>query len=215
MIEDERYSFLLKGLKFGMILQFAIGPVCMYIFSLGSTEGFSSAENAVFAVTLVDFVYVMLAILGISSFIKNEKIQKSFKLIGALIVGCFGLNILIGAFVINLIPNIDFFGVTKFGSTFVDGLLLTATNPLTILFWTGVFSAEIAEGKMKSADVYFFGIGAVLATLLALSAVAIIGSIMKIIIPAFAIKALNILVGLILIYFSIDKIKEGSIPKAL
>jgi threonine/homoserine/homoserine lactone efflux protein len=112
-------------------------------------------------------------------------------------------------------PDTNFFGVAKFGSTFVEGFLLTATNPLTILFWTGVFSTEIAEGKMKSADVYFFGIGAILATLLFLSTVAIIGSIVKIIISDYAIKALNILVGLILVYFAVDKIKKGSIPKAL
>ncbi len=207
MSEDGRFCLLLKGLKFGMILQFAIGPVCMYIFSLGSSKGFFSAEKAVFAVALVDLIFVLLAILGISSFIKEERVKNYFNFMGALIVGCFGLNIVFGAFDIKLISNINLFGVTESGSTFLDGFLLTATNPLTILFWTGVFSTEIAEGKMKNADVYFFGIGAVIATLLFLSTVAIVGSIVKIIIPHFAIKGLNILVGLILVYFAIDKIK--------
>lgn len=211
MSADERFSLLLKGLKFGMVLQFAIGPVFMYIFGLGSSEGFNSAEKAVFAVTFVDFVFVLLAILGISSFIKDEKIQNYFNFIGALIVGCFGLNIIFGTLGIKLIPNINFFGVTKFGSTFVDGFLLTATNPLTVLFWAGVFSTEIAKGKMKNADVYFYGIGAVMATLLFLSTVAILGSIIKLIIPAVAIKGLNIFVGIILVYFAIDKIKLQTI----
>jgi threonine/homoserine/homoserine lactone efflux protein len=80
---------------------------------------------------------------------------------------------------------------------------------LTILFWTGVFSTKITEGKMKSDDVYFFGIGAVIATLLFLSTIAIIGSIAKIFIPMFAIKGLNILVGLTLVYFAINKINKG------
>lgn len=213
MFENERYSLLVKGLKFGMILQFAIGPVCMYIFSIGSSEGFFSAENAVFAVVLVDFIFVLLAILGISSFIKNENVQNYFKVIGALIVGYFGLNIILGAFGISIMPSINLFGVKKFGSTFVDGFLLTASNPLTILFWTGVFSTKISEGKMKSADVYLFGIGAVIATLLFLSTIAIIGSIAKTVIPAFAIKGLNILVGLILVYFAVNKVKRGSEQK--
>ena len=85
-----------------MILQFAIGPVCVYIFGLGSSEGFFSAEKAVFAVALVDLIFVLMAILGVSSFIKNEKVQNYFKFIGALIVGCFGLNIVFGAFGINI-----------------------------------------------------------------------------------------------------------------
>lgn len=188
MLENERSSVLLEGLKFGMILQFAIGPVCIYIFSLGSSEGFFSAENAVLAVTLVDFVFVLLAILGISSFFKNENIQNHFKVLGALIVGCFGLNIILGAFGLNIIPSINMFGVKKFGSTVINGFLLTASNPLTILFWTGVFSTKISEGTMKNTDVYFFGIGAVIASLLFLSTVAIIGSIAKIFIPEFAMK---------------------------
>jgi threonine/homoserine/homoserine lactone efflux protein len=211
MLENLRYSLLLKGLKFGMILQFAIGPVCIYTFSIGSNEGFFSAENAVFAVVLVDFIFVLLAILGISSFIKNEKVQNYFKILGALIVGFFGLNIILGAFGINIMPNINLFGVKNVGSTFVDGFLLTASNPLTILFWTGVFSTKISQGKMKSADVYFFGIGAVNATLLFLSTIAIIGSIAKTFIPAFAIKGLNVLVGLILVFFAINKLKRGSV----
>lgn len=212
MLENERYGLLLNGLKFGMILQFAIGPVCMYIFGVGSNEGFFSAEYAVFAVALVDFIFVMLAILGISSFLKSEKIQNHFKVLGALIVGFFGLNIILGAFDINIMPSINLFGVTKFGSTFMYGFLLTASNPLTILFWTGVFSTKISEGTMKSADAYFFGIGAVVATLLFLSTIAIIGSIAKVFIPAFVIKGLNILVGIILVYFAINKIKGGSEP---
>ena len=210
MLENGRFSLLLKGLKFGMILQFAIGPVCMYIFSLGSSEGFFSAEIAVLAVTLVDLIYVLLAILGISSFIKNENIQNRFKVLGAFIVGCFGLNIILGAIGINMIPNIDFPGVKKPGSTFLDGFLLTASNPLTILVWTGVFTTKISEGTMKGADVYFFGIGAVIATLVFLSAIALIGSIAKIFIPAFVIEGLNILVGIILVYFAISKMKRGS-----
>lgn len=207
MLENKRYTLLFEGLKFGMILQFAIGPVCMYIFSLGSNEGLFSAENAVFAVTIVDFIFVLLAILGISSFIKNENVKNYFKIMGALIVGYFGLNIILGAFDINIIPNINLFGVKKYESAFVDGFLLTASNPLTIIFWTGVFSTKIAEGKMKSADVYFFGIGAVIATLLFLSTIAIIGSITKNIIPVFAVKVLNILIGLILLYLAINKLK--------
>lgn len=203
MLENERYSLLLKGLKFGMILQFAVGPVCLYIFSLGSREGFFSAETAVFAVALVDFIFILMAILGISSFIKNEKVESYLKVLGALIVGIFGLNIILGAFGISIMPSINFFGAKKFGSTFVEGFLLTASNPLTILFWMGVFSTKISEGKMKNADVYFFGIGAVVATLLFLTTIAIIGSIAKTFIPAFAIKGLNILVGLILVYFAI------------
>ena len=197
---------LFKGLKFGMMLQLAIGPVCMFIFNLGSNKGFVSAETAVVAVTLVDAIFVLLAILGISSFIQNERVQKMFKIFGALIVAYFGASIISGVLGLNIMPDINLFAGQKSSSSFINGFLLTASNPLTILFWTGVFSTKISEEKLKRREVHLFAIGAILATLLFLSVISFVGSITQIFASEFIIKLLNILVGIVLIYFAFTKI---------
>ena len=197
---------LFKGLKFGMMLQLAIGPVCMFIFNLGSNKGFVSAETAVVAVTLVDAIFVLLAILGISSFIQNERVQKMFKIFGALIVAYFGASIISGVLGLNIMPDINLFAGQKSSNSFINGFLLTASNPLTILFWTGVFSTKISEEKLKRREVHLFAIGAILATLLFLSVISFVGSITQIFASEFIIKLLNILVGIVLIYFAFTKI---------
>ena len=199
---------LFKGLKFGMMLQLAIGPVCMFIFNLGSNKGFVSAETAVVAVTLVDAIFVLLAILGISSFIKNERVQKVFKIFGALIVAYFGTSIISGVFGLNIMPDINLFAGQKSSSSFINGFLLTASNPLTILFWTGVFSTKISEEKLKRREVHLFAIGAILATLLFLSVISFVGSITQIFVSTFVIKLLNVLVGIVLIYFAFTKVMK-------
>ncbi len=197
---------LLKGLKFGMLLQLAIGPVCIFILNLGSNIGFVDAEMGVIAVTLVDAIFVLLAIFGISTFIRIDKIQKIFRLFGAFIVAYFGFSIILGVFDMNIMPDINLFGVQDSNSSFINGFLLTASNPLTILFWTGVFSTKITEEKLKKREVYLFGAGAVLATFLFLSVIAFIGSVIQILVSTFMIKVLNVLVGIVLIYFACTKI---------
>lgn len=199
---------LLKGFRFGMLLQLAVGPVCIYIFSVGCNRGFISAETGVFAVTVVDALFVLFAIIGIASAIRNERTQKVFKIAGAIIVAYFGLSSISGVFDINIMPHLQLFGNRGSGNPFINGFLLTASNPLTILFWTGVFSTKIAEEKMSAYSIYLFGGGAILATLLFLSVIAVVGSLLKTIIPdsAVLIKVLNLLVGVSLVYFSITKL---------
>lgn len=193
---------MFKGFKFGMILQLAVGPVCLFIFQLGGNKGFIEAETGVLSVALIDLLYISLAILGIATFIDEEKVKYILKLVGAIVITFFGLNTIVGTLGWQVIPSLNILKETTSDNSFIKGLILTGSNPLTIMFWAGVFSAQIAEGKLKRKEVYLFGIGSVLATLLFLSVIAIAGTITRYFLPAKLISALNIIVGLALIYFA-------------
>ena len=49
-----------KGFKLGMMLQFAIGPVCVFIFTLGGNRGLLTAELAVLGVAIIDTIFQMM-----------------------------------------------------------------------------------------------------------------------------------------------------------
>jgi len=193
---------IIKGFKLGMMLQLAIGPVCVFIFKVGGDKGLIAAELAVLGVVLIDALYIMLAISGITSFVEKERIKYIFKIFGAVIVAIFGLNIIFGTFGWEVIPNLNLFDGIKPENAFFEGLVLTASNPLTILFWAGVFSAKIVEGKLTRKDVCFFGLGSVLATIFFLTAIAVTGSITRYFLPVEIISTLNFIVGLSLVYFA-------------
>lgn len=193
---------IIKGFKLGMMLQLAIGPVCLFIFKVGGNKGLITAELAVLGVTLIDALYIMMAISGIASFINKERVKQIFKLLGAIIVAIFGLNIIIGTFGWEVLPNLNLLGQIKTENTFFEGLVLTASNPLTILFWAGVFSSKIAEENLTRRDVYFFGLGSVLSTIFFLTAIAVIGSITRYFLPVEIISTMNFIVGLVLVYFA-------------
>lgn len=189
-----------------MLLQLAIGPVCIYIFNLASNNGLLSAQAGVVAVTIIDALYITLAILGIFAFVKNQNIQKFFKISGATVIAYFGFSIITGVFGINILPEINLFTGNKVSSSFVQALLLTASNPLTILFFVGVFSTKTAELNMNKKNVNIFAIGTVTATFMFMTMIALIGAITKKFFPASVMNILNILVGSVLIYLAITKV---------
>lgn len=207
---------IFQGFRFGMILQLAVGPVCLLIFKLASSRGFISAEAGVSAVVLVDTLYILLAILGIASAVGKEKVKRIFGLAGAVIVALFGVSTLAGIAGLQLQPGIQLFSASGGGGegAFLEALLLTASNPLTILFWAGVFSARITEQNMKRGDVCLFGLGSVLATLFFLTAVAVVGSLTKQYLPAVVVTVMNGAVGIFLLYFAIKMLKQYIDKKA-
>ncbi|WP_010294988.1 LysE family translocator [Clostridium senegalense] len=193
----------LKGLKFGMLLQLAIGPVCIFILQMASLKGFYIAETGVLGVTIVDGLYIFAAILGIASIIEKRKVKVGLKIFGAIILIIFGLSTVLGQFDINFIPSLSLQGAGNSNSVFLKSIILTASNPLTIVFWAGVFSTKIIEENMKRKDIYIFGIGALMATLSFLTLVAVVGTFTKVFLPAYVIQILNIIVGVLLIYFGV------------
>lgn len=197
---------MLEGFKFGMLLQIAIGPVCMYIFSLGTSHNFIEAQSGVLGVVLADGLYMSLALLGMSSFIKDEKVQRKFNVFGAIIVILFGLELLLGYFGISILPKFNIFNKAGGELPFLKAFFLTAANPMTILFWIGVFSTKLSNSNLDKKETGSFGLGALLATLVFLSLVSFVGTLTNSFLSPEALVLLNSAVGGVLLYFGIKKL---------
>lgn len=203
MVRDRFTAGFREGLRFGMMLQFAVGPVCLFVLSTAVSTNFLNAFFSVIAVTLVDAAYIFLAVAGLGLAKKIHKNNMHFRVISGIIVFLFGLNIIFNAFGINLIPYFNNFGSRGNYHTFVYALILTASNPLTILFWTGVFGSKIREKKMSGSYMKWFGAGCVFSTFLFLTLVSLLGTLLHFTIPREAITILNMLVGMGLLALSL------------
>lgn len=193
-----------KGFKFGIILQLAIGPVCLFIFQLSAMKGFFIGLTAVFGVTLVDGAFILAAIKGVGSLLESQKMKARLKVFGGLVLIIFGLSTILGQFDINFIPSLSLQSTSESSSGFFKAVILTVSNPLTIIFWAGVFSTKIIEENMKDKDVYYFGLGAVLSTFFFLTIITLVGNFTMMFLSRKLIHLLNIIVGIILIYFGIS-----------
>ncbi len=190
-----------SGLKFGMLLQIAVGPMCLMVFNTAKNAGFAVAMSLVLAIALVDAFYIALASIGVSKLLEKDSVRKVFKVVGALVLMIFGANIILGVCGVSLIPGLNLKPTSS--SVFVQGLVLTLSNPLTIAFWGSVLTTKIIEEQFGKRELLVFSCGLVSATLLFMTFVAALGTVLSSFISAAVANVLNVCVGALIVYFGL------------
>jgi threonine/homoserine/homoserine lactone efflux protein len=212
-MQKRRNSRLLEGLRFGLLLQFAIGPVCMFVLRTGAERGILSGLLAVAAVVVVDAVYITLAGLGITQWSNNRRVRAVLQWAGSFVIAGFGIDIVLAAQGVHLIPAVAITQkVAPVANPFVVGFFLTAANPLTIIFWAGVFGAKVTEQRFSRRDIWSFSFGCLLATASFMVAVSAAGAFAGRFLSATSIAILNTIVGCALVYFAV-RLAARRIPK--
>lgn len=199
-----------KGFRFGMILQLAIGPMCLFIFQRSISRGFWAGELGVLGTAVIDSLEIVLAVTGIGIVLEKSRRAARF-------LKYFGIAILL---LYGAVSVCNGFGITPLrgmgrklplsdgaGNTFWQAVILALSDPLTIVFWSGIFSAKIVEEKMDKADLCGFACGCVLATLTFLTLVSAAGSMTKRAIPMEVVSLLNAAVGLMMFYFAYKNLR--------
>lgn len=194
---------IVNGIRFGIILQLAIGPMCLMTFNTAVSQGFARGMVVVAAIAVVDIIYMSLAGLGVAQLMKSARVQKRIRFFGAVVLVLFGANILAGALGYSLLPNISLFGESQSSSLFLRCAFLTASSPLTIVFFSGVFSSQVAENHYRPKELIVFGAGVMLATGIFLTGVSVLGTVLSSFVPDAVIKAMNAAVGVFLIGFGV------------
>ncbi len=189
-----------------MILQLAIGPVCLFIFQTSVNAGFFNAFLGVLGVVLVDGVFIISAILGLDALLeKNRSLKSKLGYLGGGILIIFGLSTIMNIFGIAMIPSFSL-ATRATSNILLKTILMTLSNPLTIIFWAGVFTTNLETENLSSKKAYEFGLGAVSATLFFMSFVALLGSSLSVFISASLLNGLNFCTGLFLIGFGINSL---------
>ncbi|MDR1721310.1 MAG: orotate phosphoribosyltransferase [Endomicrobium sp.] len=197
-VKDRSNSLLRDGLKLGLMLQLGgIGPVCMLIFRLSLSLPISQMLVGILGLSVVDLIYVSLAVFSISAFIKKmERYQRFFDIVIGLVLISVGVYFVVEVIIGGANP------VIKGKTLFFTLMTLDLANPITILFTIGIFSREIIKRNMKKMEETFaFAGGFMLATPIFMSCVILIGHFIGAFLPVFIVKGLNVGVGLILIYW--------------
>jgi len=196
------------GLVTGLTLQLAIGPVFLFIANLTLQKSFLDGVVGVFAVTAVDYLYITLAILGVGKLLEKKHVRKSFGIISSVILIAFGVLFIYGASTISA-PTSTLSETPTLFSSFLSVFVLTITNPMTILFFTGLFSAKAVEYHYTKHQLLIFGLSVGLATFLFMGTAVILFSLLKESVPVPVIQTLNTLVGSLLIVYGLIRIKTS------
>jgi len=196
----------LNGMLTGLFLQLALGPVFFYILGITLDSSYINSFFGILAVTIVDYIYIVLSLIGIGKLLQKDNIKTLFGFLSSIILILFGIMILLkGLMFINnpeQAGSIAWAPLKSFTSCFV----LTISSPLTIVFWSSIFSAKAIEKGYEKKQLIIFGIGTGLSTFFFLSLTMIILSLLKSNIPDTIVQALNCSVGLVLVCYGITRV---------
>jgi len=192
----------LDGFLTGLILQIAIGPVYFYILNLAIAGSLLDAYAAIGAAVLVDYLYIILAVLGVGQALESRRVKTFLGLVGAVVLSIFGWVMIQDPFTGRLGFEFVSRSINPI-SSFISTLLLTISSPLTIVFWTGIFVTRGVQKNYSRRELIPFGIAAGLASLVFLSITITILYSLKFSLPGEFIKYLNTAVGVILIIYGV------------
>lgn len=195
----------IRGLTTGLILQLAIGPVFIFVANTIFQKGVIEGILAVIAVTIVDYIYIVLAIFGVGKVFEKENIRRVFVIISSIVLIIFGIIMMKNG--IGLIDDNIILGNTKI-SSFTQAFVLTLSSPLTIVFWTSIFASKVDEYMLNRRELIIFGLACGLATLLFLGACVMLLSWLKIMISYVIIQLLNFIVGIVLVFYGMIRLKK-------
>ncbi len=151
---------LMDGMITGLFLQLALGPVFFYIFGITIDSNYINSFFAILAVTLADYIFIVLSLFGVGKLLKEDKKKIIFGLFSSILLILFGSMMLYNGLIFKF--NIDQIGPivwTPFKS-FTSCFILTISSPLSIVFWGSIFSAKAIEKNYLKKQLIIFGLGA-------------------------------------------------------
>lgn len=200
-----------QGISVGMALQIAIGPVFFFIMGLALKNGPGVGLAAVLGVTLVDYLFILLALAGLGVVFENEQRKRIFGLAASIVLMIFGaLMVQSGLQEITVqkaSPALDPW------QGFLSAFLLTISSPLTIVFWMSVFASKSLELGLTRRQQIIFGLGAGLATFLFLGTASLLVSLGKQGIPESLAAWGNLIIGIIIMVYAISRLIQGFFKK--
>ncbi|MGG1690991.1 LysE family transporter [Heyndrickxia ginsengihumi] len=193
---------LLSYFLLGISLAAPIGPINAAQLNSGIKNGFLSAWLVGVGAVVADGFYMMAVYLGIVEFINTPFVKTFLWLFGCFVLIYTGVESIINARKIHINDDRNSEPVYK---SFFSGFFMSITNPLTIIFWLGIYGsilAKTADSYVK-ADLVLYSCAIFLGLFLWDITMATISSSFRKILTSKLLASISILSGVSLIGFGI------------
>ncbi|MRG86365.1 LysE family transporter [Salinibacillus xinjiangensis] len=132
------FSYILLGLS----LAIPIGPVNAAQLDLGIKGGFFHSWLVGLGAVIADGIYMLVVYLGVVHVIDTPFIKTFLWLFGSFVLLYTGFESMLSA---NKMSIENQRNVGPFSKSFLKGFMMSLMNPLTILFWLGIYGSVLAE----------------------------------------------------------------------
>ncbi len=193
---------LLQNIFLGISLAAPIGPANIAVIKKGFSKGFISAFLVGLGVITADTFYLILVYFGLSLFLNIPSIQTIIYILGAIILLYMGYGSIK-----------EFFQEIKLDdqksykhNSFVEGFLINVSNPIAIVWWTGVFGATLTEALKTSSEkiqVLFNGATIVVGLLIWVFIIALLTHWGKRFLNEKSLKYISLVAGILLVSFGL------------
>jgi len=156
---------LILGVVIGFASSIPIGPIGVAVMSKSLRDGVHAGFNLALGAVAMDFLYVLVAMMGISAFIDHSIVRIVFEAAGFVLLLYYGLrNIFTKLHHFEPPPNGTTNGLQKrFHSIFLVGVVLYLSNPTFLAYWIAVAGVVHGHGLVPvetAANVLFaLGVG--------------------------------------------------------
>lgn len=131
-------SYILLGLS----LAAPIGPINAAQIDRGIRNGFMNSWLIGVGAVVADGVYMLVVYIGVVQFLETAFMQTFLWFFGCFVLMYTGIETFMSAGKINLAQSR---GKEPLIKSFFSGFLMSISNPLTILFWLGIYGSVLAK----------------------------------------------------------------------
>jgi len=140
------FTYILLGIS----LAAPVGPVNAAQLNTGIKNGFIHAWIFGFGALLADILYMVLVYFGVGQFVDSPYIKIFLWSFGCFVLTYTGIESILTLHKIKL--NLHNEKRARLRQSFSSGFLISLLNPLTILFWLGIFGSVLAEASQNLTD---------------------------------------------------------------
>jgi threonine/homoserine/homoserine lactone efflux protein len=205
------------GTFVGLFLALLTGPVFFKLVQTSMNHGFRNGIYFALGISFSDAIYALLAYLGLASIIQSPEILFWLGKAGGSVLVLFGISSIVTALRgKNMIKEkrSRFFK----DNFFLQGLTINFLSPAVIFYWMGIITVGKVRFEITENQLHLYLIG-ILVTILSFDFMkSYLADRLKSLLTATFVRNLNLLVGVILIFFGVTlffQVGELSEPEIL
>lgn len=203
-------SVFLGYILLGVSLAAPIGPLNAAQLNIGIRRGFFHSWFFGLGAVLADMLYMLLVYLGVVHLLEAPFIQTFLWLFGFFVLTYTGIESILSS---GQIKETELNHKEPLGKSLMSGFWLSLFNPMSILFWLGIYGSVLAKetGSGSMWQVVIFSSAIILGIVMWDLTVATMSSFFRRYVSPTLLKTISVISGLSLLgfglYFAIQAIK--------
>ncbi|WP_079509394.1 LysE family transporter [Mesobacillus jeotgali] len=185
----------------GLSLAAPIGPVNAAQMDKGIKSGFIQAWLLGLGALTADIIYMLAVYLGVVRFLETPFMQSFLWLFGFFVLMYTGIETIISAGKIRMDHREGESGL----KSFLSGFMMSISNPLTILFWLGIYGSVLAKtaSSYGTGELVLYSFGIILGLILWDVVMAAISSSFRMLLTTRLLTFISLISGVSLIGFAL------------